>query len=512
MNLPTLYPRLLVGLLLVAAPLAFYQPAWLTLAWLGAALLRLVQVRRRLPQLRGWLRGLLAVGGFALVLATYGTVAGRDPGIALLATMVALKLLETETPRDLYLVVFLGYFLVIANLLYSQSIPMALYLLLSVVALTATLIAANRGPGHGELRADLRLAAVLLLQALPVMLVLFVLFPRIDEPLWHMPREQRGAISGISDEMEPGSISRLVESEELAFRVSFDGPVPPPAQRYWRGPVLWFTDGRRWRAGTPPAPEELGYTGLGDAVGYAVTLEPHGQRWLFALDLPAEIPANASLTTDYQVLAQRPVDTQRLYRARSYPEYVTGPPSAAELRAGLQRPYRTSARVQALAQGWRDAAADDAAVVELALQHFREQPFVYTLSPPLLPGDPIDGFLFETRRGFCEHYAAAFTVLMRVAGIPARVVTGYQGGELNPLGGHLAVRQSDAHAWSEVWLPGRGWSRVDPTAAVAPERVERGIDAGASLGFDGAVSFRGGPGAWLAQLTEQAWLLADAVN
>jgi len=513
MNLRLLYPRLALGLLLVGAPLALYQPPWLSLGWLTVLLLRWLQVHRGRPQPPGWVRMGLTFAGLAAVLLTYGTVAGRDAGVALLGTMTALKLLEVTRPRDLYLAVFLGYFLVITNFLYSQEIPMAIYLLLSVLALTSTLIAINRGPSSAPATADLRLAARLMLQGLPVMVVLFVLFPRVDEPLWHMPDRGPQATTGISDTMEPGSISELVASNAVAFRVDFDGEPPPQAQRYWRGPVLWFTNGRRWRAGTPPRPEGIGFTGLGDPVSYTVTLEPHRQRWLFALDLPAEVPINVAISTDFQVLAERPVVERRLYRALSYLNYTTGPPSPAESRSALQLPSRVSLRVRALAQQWRTAAGgDDAALVNLALAHFREQPFVYTLSPPLLPDDPIDGFLFETRRGFCEHYAASFTLLMRLAGIPTRIVTGYQGGELNPLGGYLIVRQSDAHAWTEAWLPGRGWTRIDPTAAVAPERIELGIDADASLGFDGAVRFRGGQIPWLSELAERAVLAIDAVN
>jgi transglutaminase-like putative cysteine protease len=376
--------------------------------------------------------------------------------------------------------------------------------------LTATLITANRGPGRISFREELRLGGKLLLQGLPIMLVLFFLFPRIDGALWHTPQPPTAASTGISDEMRPGDISQLVQDDSVAFRVEFEGTVPPSSQRYWRGPVMWFTTGRFWRAGSP-LNEETSFIGRGEPVSYSVSLEPSQQRWLFMLDLPADAPSGARLTEDFQVVTEGPITARKRYRARSYTDYTAAEISPAQRRAGLQKPYHLSERVQELALTWRARATSDREVVEMALSHFRNEPFVYTLEPPLLPDDPIDGFLFETRRGFCEHYATSFTVLMRLAGIPARVVTGYQGGQLNPFGDYLIVRQSDAHAWAEVWLPGVGWTRVDPTAAVAPERVEQAIDADAAFGADGAVQFRGLAGTFTLDLGERLQLAIDTV-
>ena len=506
MRTAELYPKLLAGMLLVGAPLALHQPPWLSLGWLLIALLPWWRLSRGKPLPGAWVRVPMALAGFAAVVLTYGGVHGRDPGVALLTTMIALKLLELRTPRDLYVTVFLGYFLVMANLLYSQEPPMAAYLLLSVLVLTATLVAANRGPGRVALREQLHLGGKLLLQGLPIMLVLFFLFPRIEGPLWHMPQE-RQAKTGIGDEMSPGDISRLVRDDSVAFRVEFDGTVPPPAQRYWRGPVMWFTNGRRWRAGSLPGTSGT-FRGEGELVSYAVTMEPSQQRWLFALDLPAVIPEDARLSDEFQVISERPIDERKRYRASSYTAYSAVGLSPAQRRSGLQH-FGASERVRALARELRNGQANDRDVVDRALAHFREQPFVYTLEPPLLPDDPIDGFLFETRRGFCEHYATSFTVLMRLAGIPARVVTGYQGGQMNPFGDYMIVRQSDAHAWAEVWLEGSGWTRVDPTAAVAPERVEQSIDADAEFGLDGAVQFRGLGGEFAIGFAEQFQLVVD---
>jgi len=243
-----------------------------------------------------------------------------------------------------------------------------------------------------------------------------------------------------------------------------------------------------------------------------VILEPSRERWLLALDLPGTGPPGSSINADSQLLANTPVTERLRYSARSLPDYTTGPPDAVSRRMALQLPAKTSARVTALAASWRAASGDDAGVVAAALRHFREQPFVYTLTPPRLGSDPVDEFLFDTRRGFCEHYAAAFTVLMRSSGIPTRVVTGYLGGELNPLGNFLTVRQSDAHAWAEVWLADRGWTRVDPTAAIAPERVEHGIDLDAAELPGGAVRFRIGESSWLTASVRQMRFAYDALN
>jgi transglutaminase-like putative cysteine protease len=304
-------------------------------------------------------------------------------------------------------------------------------------------------------------------------------------------------------------VSRLVESPETAFRVRFDGDLPPPAQRYWRGPVLWETDGRTWRPGTPVDPPPR-IEAAGPRIDYEVTIEPHRRRWLFALDLPVSRPPGASLTVDHQLLAAKDVEGRFTYRLGSVTDYRTVGLGPDEEFAALQVPDRVSPRVRALAERWRRESPDADGIVERGRALFRDEPFVYTLRPPPLGDDPIDAFLFEARRGFCEHYAASFALLMRLAGVPARIVTGYQGGELNTVGDYLTVRQSDAHAWVEVWLADRGWVRIDPTAEVAPGRIESPIDQGASLAA-GRVAFRTEL-PWAAAALRQARWLIDAAN
>lgn len=467
---------LLLALALVAAPhVAHLQPWVVPLAavlglWRWAA-------GRGMAALPGkWFLALMAFSALAGILLSHGTIFGRDAGVALLTLLGGLKLLELRGYRDALILVFLGYFLVVTNFLFSQSVFIALYMLAATLAITAVLVGINHPGGERHWRIHLRLAGKMLAQALPVMVVLFLLFPRLPGPLWGMPSDARSGMTGLSDEMAPGSISRLSQSDAVAFRVEFDGPLPKASALYWRGPVLWFFDGRRWKAGFFGRSSTLRYTGIGKPVTYTVTLEPHNKLWLFALDLPASTPDRARITSDFQLLSAQPVTYRQRYTMASYLNYRTEGFTALERRWGLLLPADVNLRTLALGRQWRSELHDPVAVVARALRFYREESFTYTLTPPLLTSaDPVDEFLFGTRRGFCEHYAGSFVVLMRAAGIPARVVTGYQGGEFNALGGYLTVRQADAHAWAEVWLGDRGWVRVDPTAAVSPSRVEAGI-------------------------------------
>ncbi len=450
------------------------------MACLAAGLWRWQACRRGWPLPGKALRLGLTMAALGLVYLSYGTVLGRDAGTALLALMLGLKLLEMRRPRDAGLVVALAYFLTVTLALYSQALPLLLYQGLALLLITASLLQLHHGDRPAAPGMLLGRACRMLLQALPVMLVLFLLFPRLPGPLWGGAQGSSGS-GGLDDSMSPGSISELGQSDAVAFRVEFEGEIPDNSLLYWRGPVLWYTDGRGWRAaapGRPPAALPIPRLMLrGEGVRYHVTLEPQRRRWLYALDLPTLIPPGSHRSADLLLLSNRPVDQVTRYTTASHLHYRTGPLSAEARRRALQLPPDLNPRARALGAAWA-AAGQGRAVVRQALAYFREQPFHYTLKPPLLQGtDPVDQFLFQTRRGFCEHYAAAFTVLMRAAGIPARVVTGYQGGELNPVGHYLIVRQRDAHAWSEVWLKGEGWVRVDPTAAVAPQRIERGIDS-----------------------------------
>lgn len=423
----------------------------------------------------------LAVLGAALVFAHFHRFHGQDAASALLLIGVGLKLLEMRTQRDLYVVVYLLIFVAVTLFLAVQNLWAALYGVLLVILLLACLLGSNGGEGL-EWPDRLKLAGGIVAQSVPVMVVLFLLVPRISGPLWRLPQAEPAAGTGLGESMEPGAISRLGLSHETAFRVEFSGGEPPPPQeRYWRGPVLWQFDGRRWTPGPTPLTEAPGQpnaesasggSGAGIAYRYTVTLEPHQRRWVFALDRPASVPHALRVMADGLLLTAEPIRERQRYELVSRLPPIDEELGAGARLRGLRLPGEPSERIRQLVRGWRADAESDRALVTRAMRYFREEPFVYTLEPPAIAGDPIDGFLFGTRRGFCEHYAGAFVYLMRAAAIPARVVTGYQGGHWNRLGRFLEVQQADAHAWAEVWLAGLGWFRVDPTAAVAPERVE----------------------------------------
>jgi transglutaminase-like putative cysteine protease len=398
----------------------------------------------------------------------------------------------------------------LTHFLFDQSLLTAGYMLVTGWATTSVLIAISHR-GHAHLGpAQARQAGVLLLQGVPVMLLLFVLFPRLPGPLWGLPDDAHQGVTGMSDSMEPGSISELSRSDEVAFRVRFESTVPPARERYWRGLVLAEYDGQEWsRAPVDAAPRQL--TTRGNPVRYTVTLEPHGERWLFALDMPAPDPDSGSLSFFNELRSDEPVDEARRYNVRSYTDYRLEPELSERARTSYtELPSQAHPRARELARSWRNETDNDAAVVERALAYFREQPFEYTLSPePLRGEDRIDDFLFETRSGFCELYAGAFTVLMRAAGIPARVVIGYQGAAESANEAFWTVRQSDAHAWSEVWLPSEGWRRVDPTGAVSPERIDLGLGASVPDGDDVPDMARGGNDSWI-RTARRAWDVVDA--
>lgn len=465
-----------VAAFMVAVPHVWHMPLWVSMLFAAAIGYRLLIERlgwRAPPRLL--LVTLVVVAGIG-ILAHYRTIAGRDAGVALLLAMSSLKFLESKTQRDATLMVFLAYFLVATNFLYTQTIPTALYMMVTVVVITAALITLNLKGNALNAGKRLKLAGIIIAQSIPVMFILFVLVPRIPGPIWGLSDQSKLGVTGLSEEMTPGAISDLIRSSDVAFRVRFSGQMPSQERLYWRGPVLWSYDGRTWtgRRQTKADPGDM--AAFGEVYTYIVILEPHNHRWLYALDVPTEFSRRAALSQDYQLVTAKPVNEMVMYRATSQLDYSIGASEdKSTLEAGLAWPKGFNPRTKALGESLRQRHRDPARIVEAALRLFREQPFVYTLQPPLLGRDAMDEFLFESRQGFCEHYASAFVLLMRAAGIPARVVTGYQGGEANPMGDYLIVRQSDAHAWAEVWLPRNGWTRVDPTAAVSPSRVEQGI-------------------------------------
>lgn len=500
---------LVLPLALVVAPHLPRLPFWVGLTWTLCALVRLQQARTGSPPIRRAIRYVLAFAALAGIFLQFGTVFGPSGGVALLVLLTGLKLLETDSPRDHGIMVFIGYFLLMAHFLNGQGMLMAAYLMLVATLLTASLASLHTGQPRPTL-ALIRTAGVLMLQALPLAIALFLLFPRLHAPLGGLIQTDTGN-TGMSDSMRPGSVSRLIQSDAVAFRVDFarENRQVDGSQLYWRGPVLWNYDGETWRPADNLPLSPLEADELSSPIRYAVTLEPHGQRWLFVAGLALRPPQpDADLTADLQWFSKRPIHQRLRYELSASLGYrlekaALHPHSRA---LGLALPAGRHHGARRLVQQWLAEGRQGRALVDAALALFHEEAYYYTLTPPLLGEDAVDDFLFNTRRGFCEHYAGAFTVLMRLAGLPARVVTGYQGGERNPLGDYWIVRQRDAHAWSEVWLAGEGWIRVDPTAAIHPSRVERGFEAGAIPGARPLVTVDAG---WLAPLG-QAWDLLNS--
>lgn len=466
-------PLLLATVAVTTLPHVLYQPFWLSALSIGLIALRAVLLVRpyKLPS---WL--LIAIGAavaFA-IRQEFGYFFGQEPGVALLVGLLCLKQLESRTRRDLFVAVLLSLFLQLSLFFYDQTLLSAIAAIGGIVLACATLVALQHV--QSKPRANLRTAASLLLQGLPIMLLMFLLFPRIQGPLWGLPADADSARTGLSDHMSPGDISNLSQSHEIAFRAEFDGPPPPRHQRYWRGPVLSLFDGKTWRPQHGRLDTTPAYTVEGQRYDYTLAMEPHGERWMLALDFPGENAPNAIYSREYQLLAKRPIRMTQHIRLSAYPDTRPGMVEAdIVLQRNLQLPRHTNPKTQAIGQRLAENNPSPERILQQAIETLRQMDLIYTLQPPKLEQHPVDEFLFDTRRGFCEHFASAFVFLMRSANVPARVVTGYQGGEINPADGSLIVRQSDAHAWAEVWLSSRGWVRVDPTAIVAPSRIEQGL-------------------------------------
>ena len=469
--------QVLVATLACLLPLLLQLPATLGIG-LGVTALVVMAAAWRRP-MAALLRLLLA-GGALLAVALVAPGIGRDTACAVLAAMLALKPAETSTLRDGRSLVGFGLFAPFATFLLDQG-PVSLLLALAAVLLALLALQRLAADEGGVARVPTRDATVavarLFALSLPLALTAFWLFPRLPTPLWGLPQRSI-ATPGLSDEMTPGGMFDLLLDDSPAARVQFFGATPAPQQMYWRGPVLWDFDGRSWRQARdlqrfPAAPMQA----AGPGWDYRIDLEPTEDRQLIALDLPTRLPAGAYVSRDYTPWADTAQYNVSRWRMRSAPPVAFEAELPPPLRArALALPRGYNPRTVALGRQWRrDAGSDgrgraDAAIAERALAMIRRD-FAYTLNVPPAGRNEVDDFLFDRREGYCEHFSSAFVVLMRAAGIPARVVTGYAGAYRNPIGGYWLVRKSDAHAWAEVWLPVRGWVRVDPTAAVAPERV-----------------------------------------
>ena len=474
-------PWTLAALTLAIAPHLQFLPIWITAAFVACCAWRYTIEQRRKLLPATWFRALLALTCFLGVFVQYGgSISGVGPGSALLTIMAAIKLLETRQRRDQFVLLFISIFLVMSSLLREQYLWSLPYLMVAVLLIMTAWLRMSAARTESAAR-SFRTSGRLVLYTLPLAMAMWVFFPRIATPFWAVPIDTSSGTSGLSDTMSPGDISSLSLSDELAFRVTFEGAIPEPRDRYWRGLVLHRFNGRSWSGYEPMIGnnrrEREKIIVSGDPISYSIALEPTRQQWVFALDIPYSWSlAQTFMGREQQLSRVQPIDQRIVYEATSYPEYRTD----VEMRDSstdwyLRLPPDSNPKTAELARKMYAEAGSKGDFIESVLQKFHQEEYFYTLEPPPLGNNPVDSFLFNTQQGFCEHYASAFAVMMRSVGIPARIVLGYQGGELNPKAGHLIVRQSDAHAWTEVWLPGVGWYRVDPTAAVAPERINAGM-------------------------------------
>ncbi|WP_342051538.1 MULTISPECIES: transglutaminase TgpA family protein [unclassified Cupriavidus] len=517
-------------LALVLAPQARTLPVSVSLLLVVLMAWRWLLWRQRAPLPSRTMLAVIAM----LVLATAAALVwqaggslGRDLCVALLGAFVILKLLECRALSDATMVTQLSFYLLLTLYLSDQPFWLALY----SMAIGAWVLRNWLLLHHPEARGRLAIWPLLgrmALIGLPWALFLFVLFPRLDHPLWRLPQSESTGKTGITDTMRPGSIGELIRSTEIAFRADMAGDPLPPSALYWRALVLWRYDGQQWRtleqqrlmraapALRDDALDAAAPPGMRD---YSVTLEASQQSWLYLLDRGVALSGmpEARISYDGEFFARAPIDRPVRYRARSAFDRGTEPPATLppRIRALALELPDGNPRSRALAARWAEQFPDPWQRVQAALRVFAGEAFYYTLSPPPLGSQQVDSFVFDTHRGFCEHYSSSFVFLMRAAGVPARVVTGYQGGEYNTIGRHYIVRQSDAHAWAEVWIDGRGWVRVDPTSAVAPSRVEQGVDAALAGDEADAVRSLRAPG-WLRDLrwgldglmyTWQRWIL-----
>jgi len=459
------------------APHFLNLPIWVSVIVLLALGWRCLQNLDKVRQLPKWVLIPLVFFGGIGVFAEYWTIVGRDAGLALLTVMTSFKFLESRRHRDLLILVFLSYFLIATHFLFSQSIFTAGLMFATLIVITATLITINQREEKVDVRQLVGSSTRLVLLSVPLMLILFVLVPRVPGPLWGISSEQRGGVTGLSDHMSPGKISNLIRSNKVAFRVDFEDKIPDQNQLYWRGPVMARYNGYRWYQSRRQVLNRLNLTVSEPSIKYTVTLEPNGENWLLPLDIPIRLIPDAFMTADFQLVSNKKINDLLRYTMESRVVYEVGTNESPDyLATTLEYPDNLNPKTIALGRSLAQRFNRSEDIINELLKRFREQEYVYTLRPPVLGDNSVDEFLFETRRGFCEHYASSFALLMRAAGIPTRVVTGYQGGEYNEVGNYLIVRQSDAHAWTEVWIENKGWIRVDPTAAVSPSRIEQGLD------------------------------------
>jgi transglutaminase-like putative cysteine protease len=452
-------------------------PAWFALLAIVVLTWRYKIITANVHQPGRFVRISILIIVIFLLFLHYQTLLGRDAGVAMLIALTMLKFLELKSLRDYMLVVFLCLFIVMTSFLYSQSLWLGFYLLAVVIILFTVMMYLNHRD-RSDLLGMLKRAASLVLVGLPVAILLFVLFPRLQGGLFGLPGDSHSGLTGMSDTMKPGTINELNLSEKIAFRVEFLAPLPTAQQRYWRGLVL-----ENYQQGTWKENKDGKSTGSlvkysdNDVIEYTILQEATNKKWIFALDIPISKRAGLRWGSGQTLRSDSVMHERQQNHIKSALVYKFIDMSESELAINMDVSAVTGERVTELAKRLYRQSASDRDYINKVLAYYRNNDFIYNLQPPLLGEHPIENFMLDTRAGYCEHYASSFTMMMRLAGVPARVVIGYQGGEWNEQGNYLIVRQSDAHAWSEVWLDESGWVRIDPTSAVAPERIEYGISA-----------------------------------
>ncbi len=506
MNRPANDIPLIIGTLFLGTIPHFGRlPAWSVCWCIGFLSLALMGIKRGWKRPGRLIRGLTALAGFTGVLVSFGFPFAREAGVCLLSVAAGLKPMEIRSQRDKMVALFLSYFLVFTTLLFSTSLPSTLHMFVSVLLITGVVIAVNRPRARPE--SFLGLSLTLMLQALPLAVALFFLFPRIQGSLWGIKAPGTG-ISGISDTLGFGSITSLAKDRRVAFRAAFTGEVPEPEFLYFRALVFQDLGPSGWTRGDW-APSLFSLPKAPARTRYEIILEPHGKKWLPALDLPVSTPPNARMKGNYTLIANSAVKKTMRYSLVSALDarIATSPPDPGY----LSLPEGGNPEARALAKAWRRAHGTPEGIVAAALDFFKTGEFFYTLNPPPMDQNSVDQFIFEKKRGYCGHYAASFAFLMRASGIPTRILGGYLGGELNPFGNYLIVRQSEAHAWVEVWLEKKGWTRIDPTSVVAPLRVAGGLEAALPPADRSAVFLFSGEGR-VGRLMKRVTLGWDALN
>jgi len=513
----------------VLLPFAEHSPLWIN------SIAALLIIWRVWITLRGTVmppKWLLVITTCALLTGVYvhfGTWYGKETGIAFLMLLACLKMLEMHARRDAIAVIFVCYFLLVGQLLYSQSLLAAVYLLFCICLLLSAQLAFQYHQLAPSLWKRCSNGFRLVGLALPLAVILFLLFPRFQAPLWGKQQSNLSGVTGLSETMEPGNVANLALSDQIAFRVKFEEKIPLASQLYWRAVVLDTYNGKRWSTSPSRVQQAFIAPAPGTSVMQEIIMEPHNQRWLFGLDRPTSVSNAAhinnernmvSFLTPYgEMRSNEPIQERIRYTITSNLSNATLAASNSRTTSdrreieqkSLQLPIDTNPLTRRWTKQLRQQSNDSAELAKLVLDYFREQPFRYTMSPPPLGNDQVDDFLFNTRAGFCEHYASAFAVIMRYLGIPARIVTGYQGGEMNPFDGLMTVRQADAHAWTEIWIASRGWIRIDPVAAVSPDRIEHGFPSSfPSRNFASLLGFN--QQTWLSDLAKEWRARWDATN